>query len=125
MTYRTKAVIAAVQGAVIVGASVGISAYTTSSWPDVTSDVVLLAALLIIGGAFAWASEAMAIWAVSADVKLRLVEARLWIPSAIAGLVLVFQQGPDMISGLLAAASFAFGFAMVEAVFGVMRDSSE
>lgn len=125
MTYRMKAVIAASQGVVIAGVAIGISAYTTSSWPDVTSNLVLLAALFLIGGAFAWASEAMAIWAASADVKLRLVEVRLWVPAVTAGLVLVFQQGPDMISGLLAAASFAFGFSMVEAVFGVIRDSSE
>lgn len=121
MTYRTKAAIAAAQSILIAGVAVGISVYTTSAWPDVTSDFVLLAALFAIGGAFAWASEAMAIWATSADVRLRLVEARLWVPSAIAGLVLVFRQGPDMIRGLLSAASFALGFAMVEAVFGIMR----
>jgi len=125
MTYRTKAVIAASQGAVIAGVAVAISAYTTSTWPDVGSDIVLLAGLFVIGGAFAWASEAIALWAASAEVELRLVEARLWVPSAIAGLVLVFQQGPDLISGLLSAAAFALGFAMVEAVFSIMRDSLE
>jgi len=86
---------------------------------------VLLAALFLIGGAFAWASEALATWAASEDIRLRLVEARLWVPAATAALVLVFQQGPDMIVGLLAAAFFAFGFAMVEAGFAVLRDPSE
>jgi len=125
MTYRTKALIAGSQAAVIAGAAVAISAYTTSAWPEVSADIVLLAGLFVIGGAFAWASEAMAIWAASEDVKLRLVEARLWVPSAIAVLVLVFQQGPDLIRGLLSAAAFALGFAMVEAVFALMRDASE
>lgn len=122
MTYRTKALIAVLQAAIITGAAIGITVYTTSSLPDVGSEIVLLAGLFVVGGAFAWASEAMAIWAASADVRLRLVEARLWVPSAIAVLVLVFQQGPDMVRGLFSAASFALGFAMVEAGFSVMRD---
>lgn len=122
MTYQTKAVIAASQGVVIAVAAVGISLYTTSSLPEILPDAVLLGALFFIGGAFAWASEAMAIWAANTDVKLRLVEARLWVPSVIAVLVLVFQEGPDTITGLMSASVFAFGFATVQAAFAVMRD---